>query len=98
MRIGGVGVTREWPESGGDGVRINAGRAFEADDSFRVAFVEQEIGPVAAVDFVVVDEALGAGQEVWHSKLALDVAGRAFGALFVDSELVFASRSRDGSC
>lgn len=95
--ISRVGVTRERPESCGDGVRVNAGRAFEADDSFWVAFVEQEIGPVAAVDFFVVNKSLGAGQEVWHSELALDVAGRAFGAFFVDSELILASRSRDCS-
>lgn len=95
--IGGVGVTRERPETSGDGVRVNAGRAFEADDSFWVAFIEQEIGPVAAVDLFVVNESLCARQEVWHSELALDVAGRTFGTFFVDSELIFASRSRDCS-
>lgn len=91
--ISGVGIPWERPEAGGCGVWVDTSWALEADDSFRVALVKQKVGPVASVDFFVVNQSLCAGQEVWNSELALDVAGGAFGTLFIDSELVFASRS-----
>lgn len=95
--VGGVGVTREWPEAGGCGVWVDAGWALEADDSLWVALLQQKVGPVAAVDLFVVNQSLRAGEEVWNAELALDVAGGAFGTFFIDSELVFAARSGDCS-
>lgn len=95
VSVAGNGEAWERPEAGGWRVRVNLRRALEADDGLRVALLEQHVGPVAAVNSLVVDESLGAGQLVGHAVLALDVAGGAFGAVFVDSELILASRCRD---
>lgn len=77
---------------------IDSGGALEADDSFWVALLQHEIGPVASVDSVIVDQALGAGQEIWLAKLTLDVAGGTFGSFFINSELVLAARCGNCSC
>lgn len=87
--VSGNGKAWEWPEAGCHWFWINLGWALEADDGIGVALFEQEIGPVASVDSFVVDQTLGAGKLVGDSVFALDVAGGAFGAVFVDAEFVF---------
>lgn len=70
---------------------INLRWAFEADDSFRVASLWQQIRPVASVDSLVVDKTFGAWKLDWCTIFALDVAGGALIAVWVDSKLVFAT-------
>lgn len=91
VTVAGVGEAWEWPEFSGLGMWIDLRWALEADDCFWVALFQQHIGPVASVDFVVVDESGRARQEVWNSVFALDVAGRALGAFLINSELIFAA-------
>lgn len=89
VTVAGVGKAWEWPEFSGLGVWIDLRWALEADDCFWVALLQQHIGPVASVNFVIVDKSGRAWQEVWNSVFALDVAGRALGTFLVDSELIF---------
>lgn len=75
VRVSGDGEAWEWPETGGRGFWIDLSWALEADDGLGVALFEQEIGPIASVDFLVVDQTLGAWKLVGDSVFALDVAG-----------------------
>jgi hypothetical protein len=70
-----VGVDESWegPEASLERLWIDLGWAVEADDGAWVALFSQEIGPVAAVDFLVVGQAFGAFFLVWNSIFALDV-------------------------
>lgn len=91
VRVAGNGKAREWQEAGGWRMWINLRWAFEADDSFRVASLWQQIRPVASVDSLVVDKTFGAWKLDWCTIFAFDVAGGALIAVWVDSKLVFAT-------
>ena len=62
-----------------------------------VADLQELIGPVAAVDAVIVDQAGLAGRLVGHSELALEEGSGALLTVRVDSEGVFASRGGEGN-
>lgn len=53
--ISGNGESWEGPEAGGWRMWIDLRRAFEADDGFWVAFLQHKVGPVAAVNSLVVN-------------------------------------------
>lgn len=61
--------------------------------TFWVAERLEQIGPVAAVDTLVVHQARRAGLLLRDSEGALDVAGGTLRAVWVDAELVLAARS-----
>lgn len=97
MWIVGHGEAGERPEAGGRRVRVDLRGALEADDGLWVALLEEHVGPVASVDSLVVDQALGARVLARLSIFALDVAGGALVVVLVDAKLVFAAGCRQWS-
>lgn len=93
VRISGDGETWEGPEASGWGMRIDFRWALEPDDSLGIARLWQQIRPVASVNFVIVDQSLGAWELMWNSVLTFDVACWTFGAVFVESELILTAGS-----
>lgn len=96
--ISGNGKAWERPKTGSRRSWVDLGWAFKTDYRFGVARLQQHIGPVASVNFFVVDQTLGAGKLVGDSVLALDVTGGALWAVFVYSKLIFTAGCRDCGC
>uniref|UniRef100_A0A182V9U5 Uncharacterized protein n=1 Tax=Anopheles merus TaxID=30066 RepID=A0A182V9U5_ANOME len=96
VAVAGHWVARVRPEAGRDRAGRHGLRALEADHRLRVARVEQLIGPVAAVDAVIVHQARFAQLLVHLAERALVVAGGAFGRIWIDAEQVLAAGRRQG--
>jgi len=95
VTITGDCETGIWPKT--SGWSVNLSWALETDNRLWVAFLQQQIGPLASVDFLIVDQTLGARELMWNSELAFNVACRAIRTVLVDSELIFTARCWDGS-
>lgn len=97
MTISGHWESWERPELGSDTVGWHLRWTLESNNSFRVALFDQEIGPVASMDTFVVDKASIAFLGMGLPMGTLNVMGRALVAVWINSKLVFASRSTDWS-
>lgn len=95
MRIVGHSETRERPETRRHRMRIHLGRAREAHHRVGIANVQQLIGPIAAVDALVVGQTRLAVLLMRNAVGALDEAGGALRTVRIDAELVFAAGRRD---
>lgn len=78
-----------------DGVRWNGRWTLESNDGFRVACFKHLIGPLASMDFVIVNKSCVAMFWVWFSVGTLVIGSRACVAVWIDSEQVFTAWSRD---
>lgn len=97
VRVSGNCEARERPEASCWWPRINFCRTLKANHRFWVASFEQHIGPVASVNFLIINQALGARQLIWNAEFAFDVARWTVLAVFVESKLIFTARCWDCS-
>lgn len=93
VAISGHGESRIRPETVVDRVLRDRLRALESNNGLWAALIWRLVGPLAAVDGVIVDESGVAMFLVRLTVGALDVRGGARVAVGVDSELVLAGRS-----
>lgn len=95
MWIALYGKTWEWPETGGNRMWVNFRWAREANDSLWIACVQQLIGPVAAVDTLIVGKTRFAWFLMWLTTGTFDIIGGAFVAFRIDAVQIFTARCGD---
>lgn len=93
VAISGHGESRVRPETVVDRVLRDRRRALESNNGLWAAVIWRLVGPLAAVDAMIVDESGVAMFLVRFTVGALDVRGGARVAVGVDSKLVLAGRS-----
>lgn len=95
VRIAGHREPRERPEARRHRMRIDLVRAREPNDRLRIADLQQLIGPIAAVNALIVRQTRFAVLLMRNAVRTLHVAGRTVRTVRIDAEQVLAAGRRN---